>query len=171
MPKKVFNNVVDHRLLDNGSVVEDVTSVALPSIEHPTTSIKSTGMVGDVDMPNTARVNAMELTINHNKGVNHHLLTSPGKHNIELRLARQVYDTPRGEITPESVKYRFVCVHKKTDKGNVENDNPMATVDTFSVLRFEEIVNGSTTVLIDVMAGILKFNGKDYASEIQKLLE
>lgn len=171
MPKKVFNNVVDHRLLDNGSVVEDVTSVALPSIEHPTTSIKSTGMVGDVDMPNTARVNAMELTINHNKGVNHHLLTSPGKHKIELRLARQVYDTPRGEITPESVKYRFVCVHKKTDKGNVENDNPMATVDTFSVLRFEEIVNGSTTVLIDVMAGILKFNGKDYASEIQELLK
>lgn len=171
MPRKVYNNVIDHRLLDNGNVVEDITSVGLPSIEHPTTTIKSTGMVGDVDMPNTARVNAMELTINHNKGVNHHLLTTPGKHNIELRLARQVYDTPRGEISPESVKYRFVAVHKKTDKGNVENDNPMATTDTYSVLRMEEIVGGNTVTLIDVMAGILKFNGKDYASEVQNMLK
>lgn len=170
MPKKVYNNVVDHRLLDNGAVVEDVTSVALPTIEHPTTTIKSTGMVGDVDMPNMSRVNAMELTINHNKGINSQLLTAPGKHNIELRLARQVYDTPRGEITPESVKYRFIAVHKKTDKGSVENDNPMSTTDTFSVLRLEEIVGGNTTVLIDVMSGILQFNGKDYASEIENLL-
>lgn len=170
MPKKVYNNVVDHRLIDNGRVVEDVTSVALPTIEHPTTEIKSTGMVGNVDMPNINRVNAMELTINHNKGVNSQYLTTPGKHTIELRLARQVYDTPRGEITPEGAKYRMICVHKKTDKGQVENDNPMSTTDTFSVLRFEEIVGGNTVTLIDLMSGVLKFNGKDYASEIQNLL-
>ena len=170
MPKKVFNNVVDHRLIDNENVVEDITSVSLPDIEHPTSDIKSAGMVGDVSMPNMARINAMELTINHNKGVNSHLLTAPGKHNIELRIARQVYDVPKGEIEPESVKYRFVAVHKKTGKGNVENDNPMSTTDTYSILRFEEIVNGDTKTLIDVMAGILKFNGKDYASEIQNLL-
>lgn len=170
MPKKVYNNVVDHRLIDNGRTVEDITSVALPSIEHPTTTIKSAGMVGDVDMPNTARVNAMELTVNHNKGAGSEYLTTPGKHNIELRIARQVYNTARGEITPESVKYRFIAVHKKTDKGSVENDNPMSTVDTYSVLRYEEIVNGKTTVLIDTMSGILKFNDKDYASEIQSML-
>lgn len=171
MPKKVYNNVVDHRLLDNEKVVEDITSVSLPVIEHPTTTIKSAGMVGDVDMPNTARVNAMELTINHNKGVNSHLLTRPGKHNIELRIARQVYKTEKGSISPESVKYRFVAVHKKTERGSVENDNPMATTDTYSVLRMEEIVAGNTRTLIDVMAGILEFNGKDYASSVQDLLK
>lgn len=170
MPKKVYNNVVDHRLIDNGRVVEDITSVALPTIEHPTTTIKSAGMVGDVDMPNMARVNAMEMTINHNKGVNSNYLADPGKHSIELRLARQVYDTPNGEITPESVKVRAICVHKKTDKGTVENDNPMSTTDTYSVLRYEEIVNGNTITLIDTMSGILMFNGKDYASDIQSLL-
>lgn len=171
MPKKVYNNIVDHRLLDNGVVTEDITSVTLPSIEHPTVTISASGMTGDVDMPNTSRVNAMELSISHNNGVNCDALSNPGKHSIELRIARQAYDVPKGEIGHEGIKYRFVCVHKKTEKGSVETGNPLGSTCTYSVLRFEEVVNGETKTLVDVMAGVLKFNGKDYTNSVENLLK
>ncbi len=34
MPSKVYNNVEGHRVIDNGRIAEDVTSVSLPTIEH-----------------------------------------------------------------------------------------------------------------------------------------
>jgi len=170
MPAKVYNNVVDHRLVNNGIVTEDITSVTLPAIEHPTVNIGAAGMTGDVDMPNTSRVSAMELAISHNNGNHCHALSTPGKHVIELRIARQAYDVPNGEIGHEGVKYRFVCVHKKTEKGSVETGNPLGSTCTYSVLRYEEVMNGYTTVLIDVMAGIMRFNGADYTNSIESLL-
>lgn len=171
MPRKVYNNVVDHRLLDGGNVAEDITSVGLPDIENPTTQIASAGMVADVDMPNTARVNAMELSISHNNGVNCDLLSLPGKHNIELRIARQAYDVPKGEINHEGIKYRFVCLHKKTTQGSVETGNPLGNTVTYAVMRMERVENGETKILIDAMAGLLKFGGKDYTSEVENLLK
>ena len=96
MPSKVYNNVEDHRLLDNGTVCEDVTKVGLPTLEHPTDEIKASGMVMDIDMPNTTHLNASDFTIYHNNGVNCKMLANPGnwkKHyhgdGHELLLARR----------------------------------------------------------------------------------
>ena len=170
MPSKVYNNVADHRMLDNQRVVEDVTSVSLPTIEHPTISISSAGMAMDVDMPNMTHMNAMEFGISHNNGVNCAQLASPGKHSLEFRVARQRYNVPLGEIEHESVKFRIIGVHKSTEKGNIETGNPFGSTDKYSVLRYEEEIDGEVTTLIDAMAGIIKFNGEDYTNQVESLL-
>lgn len=170
MPQRVYNNVVGHRVVDNQNVAEDVTSIAVPTIEHPTTSVASSGMAMDVDMPNNAHVKAMELGITHNNGLNCRYLSNPGKHNIEARVARQRYNVSMGDNEYESVKFRFVAVHKSTEKGNIESDNPYGSTDKFSVLRYEEEINGEIVTIIDAMAGIIKFNGKDYTSQVEDLL-
>lgn len=171
MPSKIYNNVVDHRLLDGGRVVEDVTSVTLPTIEHPTTTIASAGMVMDVDVPNMAHINAMEIAISHNNGVNCHLLATPGKHSIEFRLARQRYNVANGEIGFESAKYRVTCMHKSTEDGTVETNNPMGSTEKLSILRYEKEINGKVVTLIDAMAGIIKVNGKDCTNAVENLLK
>ena len=171
MPKKVYNNVEDHRLLDNGRVVEDVTTVQLPTIEHPTVDIDAAGMAGVVSMPNGVKVNAMEFTVNHNNGENCDKLADPGKHTIEFRLVRQRYNVPKGEIEHESVKYRVTGVHKSTEDGTVEAGNPLGSSEKFSVLRYEKIINGKTTVLIDIMTGTIKINGKDTTNVVQNMLK
>lgn len=170
MPSKVYNNVEGHRIIDNGRVVEDVTSVTLPTIKHPTTSIKSSGMAMDVDMPNTTHLEAMEYSIAHNNGVNCDKLADPGKHMIETRLVRQRYNVAAGEIEHESVKYRVTCVHISTDKGNVETGNPLGSTDKYSVLRYEEEINGEIVTIADAMAGLIKFNGIDCTSVIDSML-
>ena len=171
MPQKVYNNVEGHRIIDNRRVVEDVTSVSLPSIEHPTSTISASGMVMDVDMPNTTHYNAMEIGISHNNGVNCAKLSSPGKHSLEIRLVRQRYNVAAGAIEHESVKYRITGIYKGTEKGTVETNNPLGSTDKFSILRYEEEINGEITALIDAMAGTVTINGVNNVSAIENLLK
>lgn len=171
MPKKVYCNVVKHRLLDNKKEIEDVTKVGLPTLAHPTTTVKSSGMVADVDMPDTTHLDAMELTVYHNNGVNCRYLSNPGKHNFDMRVARQQYNVPKGELGAEPFKVRVIGVHTKTEKGDIESGNPIGYTERYSVLRYEEEQNGEIVTVIDAMAGILKWNGKDYVSDIDNLLK
>lgn len=170
MPKRVANNVVDHRVLDNGNVCEDVTSITPPTISHTTTTIDASGMAMAVDMPNTTHLEAAELTIAHNNGVNCQQLNAPGKHNIECRIARQNYNVAAGENEFESVKVRAICVFKSKENGNVETGNPLGSTVKYSILRYEEIFNGETTLLVDAMAGIIEVNGKSYTDPVERLL-
>ncbi len=171
MPKKVYSNVEDHRLIDNGRVVEDVTSVVLPTVEHPTTAIENVaGMAGNVEFPNKVKVNAMELSISHNNGVNCEHLSDPDKHYIEFRTVRMRYNVAQGRSEHESVKYRFVAEHKSTEEGTIEAGNPIGSTEKLSVLRYEKIVDGVTTTLIDLMTGDIRINGKDCTDEVQSML-
>ncbi len=171
MPNKVYCNVEKHRILDNKREVEDVTKIGLPTIKHPTTEIKSSGMAMDVDMPDVTHLEAMDFTIYHNNGVNCKYLGEPGKHLIEARTARQRYDVPKGEIMHESVKYRVTCVHVSTEKGDIETGSPYGSTEKFSVLRYEEEIDGTVVTIADAMAGLIKFNGKDCTSTVDNLLK
>lgn len=171
MPSKVYNNIEGNRVLDNKLVMEDVTSVTMPTISHPTTTINASGMIMDVEMPNIAHLEAMELSVAHNNGVNCEKFADPGKHKIEVRVVRQRYNVTSAEIEHESVKFRLTCVHKSTDKGNIENGNPYGSTEKFTVLRYEEEVNGEITIVADAMAGKLTLNGKDVVEDIEKLLK
>lgn len=171
MPKNVYVNVIGHRLIDNGSVVEDITSVSQPTLEHPTTSItKVSGMAADVDIPNRARLNAMELTINHNNGRNCRYLSTPGRHNLEFRTVRQNYVVSEGDAKNESVKWRYICDHKSSEKGNIEMGNPYGSTEKYSVLRYEEEINGEVVTIVDAMSGILRWNGVDVTDEIEGMM-
>lgn len=170
MPSKVYNNIEGSRVLDNGNVCEDVTSFSLPTISHPTSTFSAAGMAMDVDIPNTTHLEAMEFGVSHNNGVNCDVLAGPGKHMLEGRAVRQRYNVAAGEIEHESVKWRVTGMHKSTEKGSIETGNPYGSTEKFSVLRFEEIVNGVSTVLIDAMAGIIRFNGVSTTDTVENLL-
>jgi len=163
-------NVTDHLLKDNGRECEDITKVDLPTFEHPTTSVNTSGMTMALDIPDMTKFNATEFAIAHNNGTNSEYLCTPGKHAVEFRTVRQKYTSSKTEITHESVKYRLTGLHKSTEKGTVEMGNPWGSTDKFSLVRYEEIVDGKTRMLIDGPANIIIINGKNYSNDIQKLL-
>lgn len=171
MPKNVRCNVEDHRLYDNGNKVEDVTKIGLPTIEHPTTPVKSAGMVMDVEIPNIYHYNAMELEVSHNNGNYCANLSDPGLHTIEARVARQNYNVTLCQVDNELVKVRVIGAHKSTEKGDIETDNPYGSTEKYSILRYEEEIDGEVTTLIDSMAGIIRINGVDYGSQLSSLLD
>ena len=112
----------------------------------------------------------MEFGVNHNNGVNCERLADGGKHVIEFRLVRQRYNVAKAEIEHESVKYRVTGIHKSTEDGNVESGNPLGSTDKFSVIRYEKIMNGVTTTLIDLMVGTININGEDVTDVVQSML-
>lgn len=171
MPSKVYNNVVDHRALDGEKVVEDVTSVTLPDIEHDTSTISASGMVADVDMPNMLHIKAMSYSIAHNNGVNCNVLAEPRKHEHEWRLVREKYNVALAEMEYESVKYRMVGLPTKTSEGTSERGNPMGSTEDYSCLRYEKEIDGVIVTLVDAMAGILKWNGVEYSDTLNQLLD
>ena len=108
MAKKSMKiNVVDHLLLDNNREVEDVTSVVLPMLEHPTTAIDTSGIALAMDIPDMTKFNAAVYSIAHNNGTNSKYLAQPGLHTDEFRTVRQKYTTSKTKIEYESVKYRL----------------------------------------------------------------
>jgi phage tail tube protein FII len=171
MASKVFNNIAGLRVLLDGQELEDVIKVTLPDIEHTTTDISSAGMVADVKMPDMTHFAAMEVQVQHNNGRNCNLLAAPGKHTLEVRTARQVYDIAKADISHVPDRYRMIVTPTKASKGDIEKSNPYGTTNTLSVLRYEEVLNSKTVTLIDAMAGVVSVNGKEYSSEIDNLLK
>lgn len=171
MPNFVRLNVEDHRVLDGETKVEDITKIGLPTIEHPTSEVKAAGMVMDVDIPNMYHYNAMEFELSHNNGTNCHLLAAPGVHSVEARVARDIYNGQQGVTDLEVMKVRIKGAHKSTEKGDIETGNPYGSTEKYSVLRYEEEINGEIVTLIDSMAGIIRINGVDYSSKLKSLLD
>ena len=101
MLRKVYNNVEGHRVLDGGQVCEDITSISLPTLSNTTSTIKASGMAMDVDVPDTTHMEAAEIGISHNNGVNCKLLAAPGKHSLEARVVRQRYNVQAGGAAQE----------------------------------------------------------------------
>ena len=167
-------NVVDHLLKDRvGSrevEAEDVTSVVLPTFEHPTTAIDTSGIAMGMDVPDMTHYNAAEYSVAHNNGNNCNYLSEPDLHEQEFRTVRQKYTTAKTKIEYESVKYRLTGLHKSTEKGTIETGNPWGSTDKYSLVRYEEIVDGKQTMLVDAPNNIVRINGKDYADDVQKLL-
>ena len=171
MPQKVYNNIEGHRVIDNKRTIEDVTKIGLPTIKHPTTSISNVaGMAMDVDMPNATHIEAADFTLYHNNGINCQHLSTPGKHVMEVRTVRQAYSTAKGEIEHQSVKYRLTGVHTETQKGDIETGSPYGSTEKYSLLRYEEEIAGKVVTIIDAMAGIIRYNGKDFTDVVEKML-
>ena len=181
MPKHIKLNVEGHRFLDTTTndknkeelvVCEDVTSVVLPTLEHPTTSIENvSGMAMDMDMPNTTRYKAAEYSVAHNNGKNCHLLARPGMHKQEFRVARQDFKNKGAEVSFEGVKYRMHGFFASVEKGTVETGNPLGSTAKYKLKRYEEIVDGTQTMLVDATTGELTVNGVSYTQDLESLLK
>ena len=175
MPTRVYNNVDGHRVIDKVGrktyTIEDVTKIGLPTFKHPTTELKNiSGMAMDVNMPNTTHLEAADFTLYHNNGLNSQYLAVPEKHQFEVRTVRQKFVTAKGEIQHESVKYRVTGIHSETQKGDIETGSPYGSTEKYSLLRWEEEVNGKVIAIFDAISGIIKHNGKEYTDVIESML-
>lgn len=171
MPKKVFNNVLDHLLKFDRVTVEDIISVGLPTINRPTTTFDVSGMAGAIDVPNNAKVEAMELTINHNNGLGCELLSAPGVHVVDFRIARQVFDVKEMDVDAASVRYIMTVSHKSTTDGTIEAGNPIGSTETYSVLSYIKKIGDDVIDKINISSGDIVHNGVSFTDTVKNLLK
>lgn len=170
MPKKVFNKIVGQKLVDGAVEIEDVTGVTLPDIEYSTDEFDVSGLVGALEVSDPTHINAMTFSVKHNNGLNCQTLSTPIQHNFEFRLAQQALNVGLGTTEYKSVKYRVSGYPKKISDGEAERGNPLGSTVDYTVNRYEKEVDGKIVTQIDILAGIVKINGRDFSSQVANLL-
>ena len=162
--------IVAHRFFDNGVEVDDNVSCQLPSIENGSTEVKGAGILGALDMPSSAQLNAMTFSASMRSMTKQNITCSaPGTHNIELRFVKDV-KTDNGEMVPQGTKIFITGVFKKYDPGKVEENGTMDGSIEYEVLRYRIIINGEEVLLIDKVNFIYKVNGIDYMEKVRAAL-
>lgn len=166
----ISGSIVAHRFFDNGIEIQDNVSCQLPSIENGTTEAKGAGILGTLDMPSSAQLNAMTFVANmrsiNSSSVN---IIKPGVHNIELRFVKDVKNDD-GEMVPQGTKVFVTGVFKKFDPGKVEENGTMDGSVEYEVLRYRIVIDGIEEILIDKVNFIYKIKGIDYMEKVRAAL-
>ena len=95
-------------------------SVKLPDIVQKVVKLSGAGIAGDVDVPISGQLEAMEVTINFNAySAEVASLRAPGRHTITLMPAVQNEDTVAGEIVVAAEKHVMEIVPKGLTGANI----------------------------------------------------
>lgn len=142
--------------------------VTLPAVVPTVGEIRA---MGTIEMPNPMALEAMECAIT-KQGISKELgpLCSMRYQPLEVRWVQDVMYSD-GTTRPEGCKAFMRAASKGGIPGlSLEVGSPSENELTLSVVRFQLIAGGTEIVLADQLNGILRINGKDYASEVMSLL-
>lgn len=157
-------DVVDGVVADAPCTID--AEVTLPQIVHPTYTMQC---MGDMDIADQTRINAMTTGINCELSVIHSRLLGKGMKSYVIRWAQEVKrDNGTFELVP------FVAYISGIPREDVsatvrpgESTTGTVNVDT---MKFRLVENGVEIRYVDRLAGILKINGVDYRAEINAML-
>jgi len=148
-----------------------VASVTLPNINQKIATITGAGIAGDLEVPVSGQLEAMEVTINFNAySADVARLRSPGRHNIELRPCMQYEDTVAGEMIATDEKHVMVIVPKSLSGANIAPATSRETALVAAVRYWAYYVSGVQIHEIDIMNHIFKINGVDHGAAVRRAL-
>ena len=161
----------------NMMLYEDVTrfvgvaAVQLPSINQIIATITGAGIAGNLEVPISGQLEAMEVGIKFN-GYTADVarLRSPGRHNIELRPAVQHEDTVDAEIVVAAEKHVMVIVPKGLSGANIAPATQRESSLTGAVRYWAHYIDGVQIHEIDVLNHIFIINGIDYGAPVRRAL-
>ena len=152
-------------------VVEDSpctldAEVSLPQITHPSYTMQC---MGDMELADQTRVNAMTTGINCEPSIIQSKLMGKGVQSYVIRWAQEI---KRVNGTFDLVPYvAYVSGIPREDVSATvrpgESTQGTLSIDT---LKYRLTENGQEIRYVDRLAGILKVNGVDYRSEINSML-
>lgn len=140
--------------------------VTLPQIAHPTASIQA---MGDMDIPDQTRVNAMSASISCEPSVIQSKLLGYGVQDYVVKWAQELV-RPNGlvDIVPFAA---FISGIPSEDVGstvNVGNDTK-GTIN-IAVTKYRLVQDGKELRYVDKIKGICKIAGVDYRAKINQVL-
>jgi phage tail tube protein FII len=148
-------------------IIVDTAEVGLPSISHPTVEAQSMGSMECVDQ---TRVNSMQLTITCEPSIIQSKLHGYGLRDYMIKWGQEQKkaDGTGFRLVP------FVAVCKgiiAEDGGNSVNPGNNTTGTVTVNLTFYKLMSDNQEIrYIDKLNSVLRINGVDYRSELEKML-
>lgn len=165
------------QVIQNFKVYEDakeflgVADATLPSLAFLTASLSGAGIAGNIDTIVKGHVDAMTLSINFRTMTKEALnLSTPDRHQIEFRGARQDEDPVAGRLEVIPVKHVFVVLPKSYDAGKFAPASTSDASGEYAVRYWAHYVNGEKILEVDPMNYICVINGVDYLADTRAAL-
>lgn len=170
MPKQP-EAYIDFEVYENATNFVGVAQATLPDISFLTQTITGAGIAGNIEAVLTGMVDAMTLTLQFRSATDAAVnLLKPTKHNIDLRVAEQYWNTVSSAKQIQADKYVMTVLPKKFSPGTVA---PAAAADAngeYSVYYYAGYKDGKKLWEIDPWNYICNIGGVDYMKDVRKAL-
>lgn len=170
MPKQP-EAIIDFEVYEDGKNFVGISQATLPNINFLTQTITGAGISGNVDAVLTGMVEAMSLSLNFREATGAAVkLMAPVRHNIDLRVASQHWNT--GDVAKgiSADKYVMVVIPKNTQPGSVAPASASDASGEYSVYYYAGYKDGNQIWEIDPWNYICNINGVDYMKDVRKAL-
>ena len=148
-----------------------ISKATMPDLVFLTQSITGAGIAGNVEAVLIGMVEAMTLKLDFRSPNGAAVsLMKPEKHNVELRIAEQHWDTVEVAKHVAKDKYVMVVMPKKLSVGSIA---PAAAADAsgeYSVYYYAGYKDGKTLWEIDPFNYICVIDGIDYMADVRAAL-
>lgn len=162
---------IDFEVYEDKTNYLGISKATLPDISFLTQSITGAGIAGNVDAVLVGMVEAMSLKLDFRSPNGAAVsLMKPQKHNIDLRVAEQSWDTVNVAKQIEANKYVMVIMPKKLAVGSVAPASPADSSGEYSVYYYAAYKDGKTLWEIDPFNYKCVIDGVDYMAEVRAAL-
>lgn len=162
IPEKLVNA----RVYKNNTEYLGVANVDLPQMQAMTTSIKGSGISGEVDSVVTGHYQSMQMKIQFRTPTPSSLnLGAPEAHELDFRASIDVFEPHTGKRPRSSIKVWVKGTPKSNGLGKFE---PGATMDSeveLEVLAMGVWIDGEECAYLDKFNYICRIGGVDYLAD------
>lgn len=162
---------IDFEVYEDSVNLIGVAKCTPPDIEYLTAPITGAGISGNVDAVLIGMVNAMTATLNFRSVTDSATkLMSPKKHQLDLRIAEQYWDTVAVEKKVWADKIVMVVIPKKTSIGEVAPASAANVSGEYSVYYYAGYKDGKQLWEIDPFNQKCVVDGVDYFADVRTAL-
>lgn len=162
---------IDFEVYEGKTNFVGVAKATLPNINFLTQTITGAGISGNIEAVLTGMVDTMNLSLEFRSATDAAVkLMTPKKHNVELRVAEQYWNTTKQAKEVMADKYVLVIMPKNFTPGAVAPASAADTSGEYSVYYFAGYKDGKQLWEIDPWNYKCTINGKDYMADVRKAL-
>ena len=148
-----------------------IAKATLPNVAFLSQTVAGAGIAGNIDAVLVGMVEAMSMTLNFRSATDAAAsLAAPRKHNIDLRVAEQYWDTAGVAKEVQADKYVMVVFPKNTTPGSVAPASAADTSGEYSVYYYAAYKDGKKLWEIDPYNQICEIDGVDYLAPVRTAL-
>lgn len=162
---------IDFEVYEDSVDLVGVAKVTPPDIEFLTASITGAGITGTIEAVLIGMMNAMTTTLNFRSVTDAATkLMSPKKHQLDIRVAEQYWDTVAVEKEVWADKYVVVVVPKKTSIGEIAPASAANVSGEYTTYYYAGYKDGECLWEIDPFNQKCVVGGVDYLADVRKAL-
>lgn len=170
MPKQP-EAIINFEVYEDSVNYIGIAKVSLPNVNYIVQQISGAGIGGNVDAVMHGMVDAMECGLNFRSATDSAVsLLAPRKHNIDLRVAEQAWETVNSQREIIADKFVLVMVPKTYQPGSVAPASPSDASGTYAVYYYAAYRDGKQLWEIDPYNYICTVNGVDYMAPVRRAL-